>query len=430
MAFFSDPILVINLILCVVIVIVSYWSAVRIGSTIPLYIGTAFGFFGISHFITIIGLREPLETYLIIIRTAAYVLAAVGVFETGRSIIQRKHVEVSLRDNEKKYRALFEAEMDPVFVIDTKSNQFMDVNAAASKLYGYSRDEFLNIGITDISNEPEKSLQVLKNSQEIIIPLRYHRKKDGTIFPVEVTANSFILNGRTILVAAIRDISERKRYEGALQRVSRKLGLLAKITRTDLENQIFILRGFLALLAEKADDNEQRDFIANIMSSVETMATSVEFTKNYQDLGEKPPVWQDVQQIFLLAISHLDMSAINREIRIEGIEIYADSLLEKALQNMVACAIRQGGDVHTILFTSGVSGALSLIYEQDGEGIAEIRKEEIFSPDYSRDRDLFMVREILDITGISIHETGTPDGGIRFEISVPEGLYRTSGGED
>ncbi|KQC05657.1 MAG: hypothetical protein APR53_06910 [Methanoculleus sp. SDB] len=429
MAFLSDPILIINLILCILIVIVSYWSAVRIQSTIPLFIGTAFGFFGISHFMTIIGLREQFETFLIIIRTAAYVLATIGVFETGRSIIQRKHVELSLRENEEKYRALFEAEMDPVFVIDTKSTQFMEVNSAALKLYGFSRDEFLNLGIADISAEPEKSLQVLKEPQELKIPLRYHRKKDGTLFPVEITANSFILNERTTFVATIRDISERKRYEEALRRVNRKLTLLSKITRTDLENQIFILKGFLALLAEKADDREQSNYVANITSSVETMATSVEFTRNYQDLGEKPPVWQNVQQVFLLAISHLDMSSIHRDIRMDGIEIYADSHLEKALQAMVAFAIRKGGDVHKILFTSGGSGALSLIYEQDGEGIIEARKEEIFSPDYSRDRDLFMVREILDITGISIRETGTPDGGIRFEIIVPEELYRTRSGE-
>jgi PAS domain S-box-containing protein len=130
--------------------------------------------------------------------------------------------QLALKENEEKYRQLFEAESDAIFLIDNESGKILDVNAAASVLYGYSKEELLNKKNTDLSAEAEETRKVTRNTpvnkeHVISIPLRFHRKKDGTIFPVEITGRFFAWRGRPVHIAAIRDITERKRVEEALR---------------------------------------------------------------------------------------------------------------------------------------------------------------------------------------------------------------------
>ena len=83
-------------------------------------------------------------------------------------------------------------------------------------LYGYSHAEFRSLAATDISAEPEKTRAALAH-EWTHVHLRWHRQKDGTVFPVEITANDFLDRGRKINVAAIRDITERQRAEEILR---------------------------------------------------------------------------------------------------------------------------------------------------------------------------------------------------------------------
>jgi signal transduction histidine kinase len=69
-------------------------------------------------------------------------------------------------------------------------------------------------------------------------------------------------------------------------------------------------------------------------------------------------------------------------------------------------------------------GMFVLVYEDDGTGIPEPEKAKLFNPDYPEYRQIFIVHEILDITGITIRETGDPAKGARFEIRIPRGIYR------
>ena len=97
----------------------------------------------------------------------------------------------------------------------------MAANAAATRLYGYSREELLSMNRIDLSAEPEKTIRATLEMQEFI-PLRWHRKKDGTVFPVEISGCYFDLKGRSVFVSAIRDITNRKQIEEALQKSEEK----------------------------------------------------------------------------------------------------------------------------------------------------------------------------------------------------------------
>jgi PAS domain S-box-containing protein len=143
-----------------------------------------------------------------------------GSFGVMTDITERKKTEKALRESEEKYRLLFSTVSDAVMVIDAETREFLDVNKAASSIYGYSKEEFLELKQIDITSEPEKSNGSINKtiSGEISsIPLRYHIHKDGTIFPVEITPGVFYLGNRKMVFGVARDITERMQAEKALR---------------------------------------------------------------------------------------------------------------------------------------------------------------------------------------------------------------------
>lgn len=124
--------------------------------------------------------------------------------------------EESLRESEAKYRCLFEVEADALLPFDAESGEILDANPAVMALYGYGRNELLGMRYVDLSADPEETRKAYASAIPggvSHIPLRYHRKQDGTVFPVEIVMVPFVLNGRSALLPIIRDITERRRGE-------------------------------------------------------------------------------------------------------------------------------------------------------------------------------------------------------------------------
>jgi PAS domain S-box-containing protein len=146
-------------------------------------------------------------------------------------ITENKKSQEALQESEEKYRQLVSTTTDAVMLFDAKTRSILDVNKACEELYGYRRDEFLNLKQGDITAEPEKSEESIEQTLEgriQKIPVRYHKKKDGTMFPVEISVSTFELRGRKILCGAIRDITERKRAEMMLSESERRFRSLSE----------------------------------------------------------------------------------------------------------------------------------------------------------------------------------------------------------
>ncbi|MBN1310239.1 MAG: PAS domain S-box protein [Anaerolineae bacterium] len=148
----------------------------------------------------------------------------------------------ALRESEEKYRHLFEMESDALFLINNQTGQILEANAAASELYGYSRDELLQKKNTDLSAEPEETRKTV-DTHTTRVPVRYHRKKDGTVFPAEITGRFLTWWGNEVHIAAVRDITERVKAEEALRREHALFDRIATtspvgITMVDCEGQI------------------------------------------------------------------------------------------------------------------------------------------------------------------------------------------------
>jgi PAS domain S-box-containing protein len=148
-----------------------------------------------------------------------------------QEIVTRKQAEVALQESGEKYRQLFDTVSDAIMLLDVATKEFIDVNDICQSMYGYSKDEFLNLKLSSITAEPEESEQSIKQilSGEISrIPLRYHKRKDGTIFPVEISSGTFKLGDRRMLCGVVRDITERKQTEEALRKKRKELSQKAK----------------------------------------------------------------------------------------------------------------------------------------------------------------------------------------------------------
>ncbi|MBU7024525.1 MAG: hypothetical protein HXS40_10205 [Theionarchaea archaeon] len=76
-----DPMYLVNLVLCIIIVVLGYWGFKKSGDSVPLYIGIAFGLFGISHLSILLGLKDTLETPLIVVRLLAYLIVIFALYK-------------------------------------------------------------------------------------------------------------------------------------------------------------------------------------------------------------------------------------------------------------------------------------------------------------------------------------------------------------
>ena len=224
------------------------------------------------------------------------------------------------------------------------------------------------------------------------------------------------------------DITERKLNEEALQRTNKKLNLLSGITRHDITNKLTILSGCLYLLSQKNHVTSAEKYFSHIELLIDQISNMIQFTREYEEIGVYYPLWQDLHTLVINAENNMTLeNVILKNYIPDNTEIFADPLIIKVFFNLIDNAIRHGNGISTILFsTEARNNDLIIICADDGKGVAVEEKEKIFNREFGKNTGygLYISREILDITSITIKETGEPGKGARFEIIVPEGKYR------
>jgi PAS domain S-box-containing protein len=129
-------------------------------------------------------------------------------------------VQASLRENEEKFRQLFHHSNDAIFIHDL-SGKTIDVNQRALDLFGYTREEALKLGVStfmppEYMNDTKDPYEEIAKKGFLRIEANF-RKKNGEIFPGEMSASLFQIAGKPVIQGIVRDISERRRSEHALQ---------------------------------------------------------------------------------------------------------------------------------------------------------------------------------------------------------------------
>jgi signal transduction histidine kinase len=251
--------------------------------------------------------------------------------------------------------------------------------------------------------------------------------RDGKQIPVLASAACIDLGGRQLVMIIFHDISEIQMAQDALRLANRKLNLLAEITRHDIRNKLTVMGGYLDLVKDRPHEPEYSMYMKKLQDIVGIITENIEFTRLYQNLGTAAPDWQNVHDVFFHACARIDIRKICIQSDTEGLVIFADPLLERAFHNLAENAAQHGGMVSTIrISVREVNGSALIVVEDDGIGIPPSDKEKIFGKGFGKNTGLglFLVQEILSITGITIRETGEYQKGARFEISVPPGACR------
>ena len=370
------------------------------------------------------------------------------ITDQRRAIILSAEQE-ALRESYAKIEMILQRLPDPTFVVD--HNGFVLFwNQALEIMTGVKAEEIIGKGdyryseaihdvkrpvLIDIALHPEIPSEGLysyiERSGDLLKTSIWVDKVGERRFWSVIAARLYDKNGNiTGAIESIRDITSHKMAEEALIIANKKLNLLSSITRHDIMNKIMISKGHLFLLEEHTMDQEQTDSIAAIKRSLFEIEHFIEFTRTYQELGLRIPVWQDVREMFNRAAAGVDTGNVTIHNEIQGVSILVDPLFEKVCYNLIENAIRHGEYLTRIDITyHDTDEGIRISVEDDGCGVPDDLKEMIFERGFGKNTGfgLFLAREILSISEITIIETGQYGTSCRFDIDVPKGKFQKEG---
>ena len=157
----------------------------------------------------------------------------------------------------------------------------------------------------------------------------------------------------TRIVGIMIDITEIRNYQNALFESNKKLNLLSSITRHDILNHLAGVKGFTDLLDKKTPEGnpELKHYVKLIRQAADNIQDQITFTRDYQNIGVKSPIWQNVLSVVNSARARAQLKDVKVSVFLDNFEIYADPMLEKIFFNLMDNAIRHGGCVSEINVT-------------------------------------------------------------------------------
>lgn len=343
-------------------------------------------------------------------------------------ITKRKQAEEAIQKSEENLRSFVNALPEPAFLLDV-NDAVLAANDAAIEVFGLRDRATTGSPIGDLFPEASTMLKIpLEMAIQEKRPIVQECSVLGRSISVKICPVTDGDGDVKALAVYGMDVTDQKNTRDALKKANKKLNLLSQINRHDILNQITVALGSLSLAALQVPEGDARTRIENAQMAVRNIQKNLEFTKDYQDMGMKAPEWQRLDEVVGEAAASVPLDGVRLDVRTAEVEVFADPMLENVFANLMDNAVRHGEGVTAIRVSfhelDGGSGAV--VVEDNGIGVPEKLKERIFESGYGRHtgHGLFLVREILDITGISIAETGEEGKGAQFLITVPPGGYR------
>ncbi|ABD42339.1 multi-sensor signal transduction histidine kinase [Methanospirillum hungatei JF-1] len=394
-------------------------------------IATIFSELAFTSYVSVYG---PANYLGHIFKIVAFALIYQAIVVTG---LQRPF-EILFRNlskSEKKYRALFENMDEGVAVCelirhenDITDYRFIDVNFRYAAMMGLTPEDIIGKTGTDMYGNAASPPH-----------LKYYRTvaasgktvRFNALYRPEMkyyTVSVFMVDPDQ-LATVVSDITALKISEDALIRANKKLQLLTQVTRHDINNDLSLAYASIDLLKGAIPDTpETNEIVGYLRESIDAINAKIGFTRSYEQMGSQKPSWQSVSSI-VRNIRKEDprFSSLKVEDSLGSLEIFADLMLPKVFANLMDNSIRHGKTVSTIyLYYQQIGNGCRIIYEDDGAGVSVEAKARIFEPSYSKIHGfgLFLIREILLLTGIEITEEGEKGKGAKFVLHVPQGGYR------
>ncbi|MEI7857359.1 MAG: PAS domain-containing sensor histidine kinase [Methanomicrobiales archaeon] len=402
----------------------------------------------IGNFTWTIGLSTPLSEIMAGTGTQETTHASAYLFAVGilialilflswlRADIRRWQSEEILHESEERYSAIVNNAPGPVLII--KEGRLIFINDAGIRASGYPKEELAGKKILGFLTQEsiKTTLEAMHRRTKGIEQISEYEaefiRKDGEIIQLIVRAIDITYQGEMATLALLVDFTDRKRADEALRMANRKLSLLSGISHHDILNQLTVLIGYLELSKGQTADPRLLEYIRKETEVADNITDLIRFTRDYQDIGIQSPSWQDLETTIVRVTRNINPGAIRLEVEVGHIGIYADPLLERVFYNLMENALRYGWTLTRIRFStiSSDKGGI-IVCEDDGVGIPEGEKENIFKRKFFHHTGLgmYLSREILAITGMTITENGEAGKGARFEITVPAEAWKVTGKE-
>jgi PAS domain S-box-containing protein len=226
----------------------------------------------------------------------------IGFRGLARDITERKRFEYALRDSEERYRLLFESTPQPIWVYNEETLAFLAVNEAATRTYGFSRDEFLSKTIDHIGPcESPTSMREVADDLTISAPLPHQTRDKKTIY-VELSSHPVVFDGKNSRLVIANDVTERKLYD------ERQQSLHQSLQQSVMEwRQTFNAISFPVLIADLAGTIKRSNLAAEQIAGLE--ADDI-IGKSVRELGERQP-WKKAAEL----IETADRLNLSEEIR-------------------------------------------------------------------------------------------------------------------
>jgi len=353
-----------------------------------------------------------------------------GIVHILRDITRRKEDEAIVLESKERFETIFQEVPDPLLILDT-SGIILEANASAKHLFHLSHTDIIgsslpSTGLFQSSSDIDPYRFIMNSVPGETLDTRVFLP-DGTWRYVTIKASKISIRSKPAILLLIHDTDESRRAQKAATQANAQLSLLNSITRHDIMNRVTVVMSYCDILSEEITDSRILQYITRVHDSGSDIQHLIDFTRQYQDLGIKEPQWQRIDQILkspqiITLLRTITLSLPNIEY-----EIFADPMLEKVLYNLIENSLRHGEKVTQITISYEREDRwLNMIYSDNGVGIPDEEKPKIFHKGYGKNTGLglFLIREILKISDISITEDGIVGEGVRFVMHIPDGIWR------
>jgi PAS domain S-box-containing protein len=312
-------------------------------------------------------------------------------------------------------------------------------NYAAEPLYGWKEAEVLGrsiVKVTPAESSQEQAAKIMKRitageywSGEFLA-----RRRDGTLFSAIVT-NAPITNDKGELIGTIgvsTDISEQKWMQEILNEaiakvaeLNEKLQVVESLTRHDIRNKLSALNGRIFLLKKRLKDNtEALSQLKEMELASQQMLRILEFERYYVQVGSEELKNTDVERyVSEAALLFSDLKGTKLINECHGLTVLADSMLRQLFYNLIDNTLKYGEKVGKIRVHYEEEGnQLKLVYEDDGAGIPNDEKCNLFREGYGKGTGfgLYLIKRICEAYGWTIQEKGKQGKGAQFTMTIPK----------
>jgi len=314
-----------------------------------------------------------------------------------------------------------------IFIKRADDGRYVYWNESSERLFKISPAQA--VGKTDADLFSSHHVEMIRNENSEIF------KTPGQIRSKIISNKS--LGGKIVhvIIVPVYDSQGQPQYvmgiseDVSYQNINLKMELLFSITRQDILDNLTVIASHLERAQLINTHEEMQQFINKTVGSIESIKNQIAYMRSLQDQGIVSPKWQHLGQAFDDAVSLLPQHSARITPDVDGYEIYADPLLPRIFFTLLENSLRNSTRVQQeiTLEARPEKDELLIVYTDNGYGISNEDKENVFDIGSGGTiHGLFLIRELLGFTGITIRETGRSADGVRFEIRVPAGKFRVS----